>query len=61
MESTNKGGRPPLPKHIKRVAVPLRLPRWKVDALLAENVEGTITDLIELAATRFYKMKEPKC
>jgi hypothetical protein len=34
----NKGGRPPAPPHLQRINVPLRLPRWLVEWIDAQDL-----------------------
>lgn len=49
------GGRPPHPQHLKRVGVPLRLPRWLVDEL--DKLPGTRAEKIEAALLKAHKLK----
>ena len=53
-----KAGRPPIAAHLQRVTVPLRLQRWLVKWIDAQ--EGTRADVIEAAVMRANKLKEPK-
>jgi hypothetical protein len=55
---SNKGGRPPTPEHLKRVAIPLRLPRWLADWLNAQP--ATRAKLIEAALLKAHKLRTPK-
>ena len=54
----NKGGRPPAAAHLQRINVPLRLPRWMVEWIDAQD--GTRADVIELALLRNLKLKARK-
>ena len=54
----SKAGRPPIASHLQRVSVPLRLPRWVVEWIDAQ--EGTRADVIEAALLKAHKLKGPK-
>ena len=54
----NKGGRPPAAAHLQRINVPLRLPRWMVEWIDAQD--GTRADVIQLALLRNPKMRMHK-
>ena len=50
-------GRPETPEHLKRVDVPLRLPRWLAD-WLRDN--GGAAGVIEAALIDRHRLKPPK-
>lgn len=50
-------GRPETPEHLKRVDVPLRLPRWLADRI---RELGSPADVIEDALVTRHKLKPPK-
>lgn len=60
----NKGGRPPAPPGLRRVNVPLRLPRWMAEWIAEQCAEGppykTSTQLIEAAMVKAYRLRPPK-
>lgn len=53
-----KGGRPPAEPHLQRINVPVRLPRWMVEWIDAQD--GTRADVIEAALLKAHKHKQPK-
>lgn len=55
---TKKPGRPQTAAHLQRVTVPLRLPRWLVKWIDAQ--EGTRADVIEAALLKAHKLRGPK-
>lgn len=57
-ERVNKGGRPPAPPSMRRVNVPLRLPKWLVQ-WMAEQAE-TPAELIEAALLKAHKLRPPR-
>lgn len=57
MNGNNKGGRPPAPPALRRVNVPVRLPRWLVE-WMAQQPE-TPAALIEAALLKAHKLRPP--
>lgn len=55
---TKRPGRPFIAAHLQRVSVPLRLPRWLVKWIDAQ--EGTRADVIEAALLKAHKLRGPK-
>ena len=51
------------PKHLERVTVSVRLPRWVLEWLdggFGYHIHGKRTELIEYAIRKTFKLKEPK-
>lgn len=57
-QAPRNGGRPPAEPHLRRVNVPVRLPRWMVEWIDAQD--GTRADVIEAALLKAHKPKQPK-
>lgn len=58
MSDKSKGGRPPAPRGLRRVNVPLRLPAWLVEWIDAQG--GTRAELIEAALLKAHKLRPPR-
>lgn len=63
-QAPRNGGRPPAEPHLRRVNVPVRLPRWMAEWIAEQCAEGppykTATQLIEAAMVKAYKLRPPK-
>ena len=59
---TKPNGRPPIPPHMMRETEPLRLPRWKREAIGQAAADRGVkrSEVIEDAVTKVLKLKLPK-